>query len=73
MEGAVWDFSSLLPGGVFQPGYVTKPIRVHLLVRGIDPFTQIGRFSLFLTPLATLTTKVLAGSIELPKETETKE
>ncbi len=73
VEGAVWDFSSLLPGGVFQPGYVTKSIHVHLLVRGIDPFTQIGRFSLFLTPLATLTTKVLAGSIELPKETETKE
>lgn len=72
-EGAVWDFSSLLPGGVFRPGYTTKPIHVHLIVRGIDPFTQIGRFSFFLTPLATLTTKVLAGSIELPKETEMKE
>jgi len=72
MEGAVWDFSSLLPDGVFPPGYVTKPIHVHLLVRGMDPFTQIGRFSLFLTPLATLSTKVLAGSIELPKEAGTK-
>lgn len=68
VEGAVWDFSSLLPGEVFEPGYVTKPIHVHLFVRGIDPFTQIGRFTLFLTPLATLTTKVLAGSIELPEE-----
>jgi hypothetical protein len=73
IEGAVWDFSSLLPGGVFQPGHVTKTIHVHLVVRGIDPFTQIGRFPLFITPLATLTTKVLAGSIELPKDTEKKE
>ena len=73
IEGVVWDFTSLLPGGVFQPGYVTKPIHVHLLVRGIDPFTQIGRFTWFVTPLATLTTKVLAGSIELLKETEMKE
>ena len=72
IEGAVWDFSSLLPGGVFQPGYVTKPIHVKLIVRGIDPFTQIGRFTWFLTPLATLTTKVLAGSIEPSKETEPK-
>jgi hypothetical protein len=46
---------------------------VQLTVRGIDPFTQIGRFPLFLTPLATLTTKVLAGSIETPKETTTNE
>lgn len=68
VEGAVLDFSSLLPGGVFQPGDVTKPIQVHLLVRGIDPFTQIGRFTYFLTPLATLTTKVLSGSVDLPKE-----
>lgn len=72
-EGVVWDFTSLLPGGVFHPGYITKPIHAHLLVRGIDPFTQIGRFSLFLTPLATLTTKVLAGSIELPKGIEAKD
>lgn len=72
VEGAVWDFSSLLPGGVFQPGYVTKSIHVRLFVRGIDPFTQIGRFTFFLTPLATTTTKVLAGSIEQPKEPETK-
>ena len=59
--------------GCRQLGYVTKPIHVHLLVRGIDPFTQIGRFTWFVTPLATLTTKVLAGSIELLKETEMKE
>jgi hypothetical protein len=68
LEGAVWDFSSLLPGGVFPPGYVTKTIHVRLFVRGIDPFTQIGRFPLFITPLATITTKVLAGSVEVPKE-----
>lgn len=73
IEGAVLDFSSQLPGGVFQPGYTTKPIHVHLVVRGIDPFTQIGRFTYFLTPLATVTTKVLAGSIELPKEPASKE
>ncbi|HTR25479.1 MAG TPA: hypothetical protein VMI10_15970 [Terriglobales bacterium] len=72
-EGAVWDFSSLLPGGVFQPGSITKSIHVRLLVRGVDPFTQIGRFQMFLTPLATLTTKALAGSIELPKEPEKKD
>jgi hypothetical protein len=64
VEGTVWDFSSLLPEGIFQPGYLTKPIHVHLSVRGIDPFTQIGRFSFFLTPVATLTTKVLAGPVE---------
>lgn len=73
IEGAVLDFSSQLPEGVFRPGYTTKPIHVHLIVSGIDPFTQIGRFSYFLTPLATLTTKVLVGSIELPKEQGTKE
>jgi hypothetical protein len=73
VEGAVLDFSSQLPDGVFQPGYITKPIHVHLMVRGIDPFTQIGRFTYFLTPLATLTTKVLAGSIETPKEPAPKE
>ncbi|MDT8067028.1 MAG: sialidase family protein [Terriglobia bacterium] len=72
VEGAVWDFSSLLPRSVFQPGDVTRPIHVRLVVRGIDPFTQIGRFTWFLTPLATLTTKVLAGSIEQPKATETQ-
>jgi hypothetical protein len=73
VEGAVLDFTALLPGGVFEPKYLTKPLHVRLFVRGIDPFTQIGRFTWFLTPLATLTTKVLAGSIELPKETEKKE
>jgi hypothetical protein len=72
VEGAIWDFSSAFPGGVFKPGDLTKPIHVHLLVRGIDPFTQIGRFPLFLTPLATLTTKALADSIELPKDTKRK-
>jgi hypothetical protein len=72
IEGAVWDFTSLLPDGVFQPGYVTKSIHVRLTVRGVDPFTQIGRFPLFITPLATLTTKVLAGSIELSKQPESK-
>lgn len=63
-EGTVWDFSSLIPGGMFEPGYVTKPIHVRMIVRGIDPFTQIGRFSFFLTPLATLDTKVMVGSVE---------
>lgn len=62
-EGTVWDFSSFIPGGVFEPGYITKPIHVHMVVQGIDPFTQIGRFSFFLTPLATLHTKVLVGSV----------
>jgi hypothetical protein len=72
-EGTVWDFSSLLPSGVFEPGYITKPIHVTLAVRGIDPFTQIGRFTFYLTPLATLTTKVLAGSISSPTQEKTQE
>jgi len=63
-EGTVWDFSSLIPDGTFEPGYITKPIHVRMIVRGIDPFTQIGRFSFFLTSLATLDTKVLVGSVE---------
>lgn len=63
-EGTVWDFSSLIPGGVFEPGYITKPIHVRMIVRGIDPFTQIGQFSFFLTSLATLDTKVMVGSVE---------
>lgn len=66
-EGAVWDFSPLLPGGAFAPGDLTKPIHVRLTLHGIDPFSQIGRFSFFLTPLAVLTTKVLAGSVEEKK------
>jgi hypothetical protein len=66
VEGAVWDFTPLLPGHAFRPGDVSKPMHLHLTVQGIDPFTQIGRFTFFLTPVAILTTKVLAGSIEQP-------
>lgn len=66
VEGTVWDFTPLLSGGTFHPGDITKPIHVHLTVRGIDPFSQIGRFVMFETPLAILTTKVLVGSIEKP-------
>lgn len=67
-EGAVWDFSSLLPGEAFKPGERTKPLRLRLFVRGIDPFSLLGNFSSGVTPLAVLTTKVLAGSIEEPKK-----
>jgi hypothetical protein len=63
-EGTVWDFSSQIPDGTFGPGYITKPIHVRMIVRGIDPFTQIGQFSFFLTSLATLDTKVIVGSVE---------
>lgn len=64
VEGAVWDFTPLVRGGVLQPGDVSKPMPLRLTVQGIDPFSQIGRFTFFLTPLATLTTKVLVGSIQ---------
>lgn len=67
VEGTVWDFTSVLPVGVFGPGEITKTIHVHLILHGIDPFSQIGRFAMFETPLAILTTKVLAGSIEEPQ------
>jgi len=66
VEGTVWDFTSLLPAGVFRPGDITKPMHVQLTVTGIDPFSQIGRFSFFETPLAVLTTKVLASAIDQP-------
>jgi hypothetical protein len=72
-EGALWDFTPRVSRGVFQPGDITEPLHIHLIVSGIDPFSQIGRFSLFETPLAILTTKVLAGSIELEKQTKTQE
>lgn len=68
VEGVVWDFTPLLPGHEFQPGNVSKPMHIRLTVRGIDPFTQIGRFTFFLTPVAILTTKVLAGSIGQPSQ-----
>lgn len=73
VEGTVWNFTPLLQGNMLRPGEVTKPIHVHLSVRGIDPFSQIGHFSLFETPVAILTTKVLAGSIELPNVTAAHE
>ncbi|MGB6484968.1 MAG: sialidase family protein [Candidatus Acidiferrales bacterium] len=68
VEGAVWDFTPLLPGREFRPGDVSKPMHLRLTVQGIDPFTQIGRFTFFLTPVAILTTKVLAGSIQQPSQ-----
>jgi hypothetical protein len=68
VEGAVWDFTPLLPGRSFRPGDVSKPMHLHLTLQGIDPFSQIGRFTFFLTPLAILNTKVLAGSIEQPSQ-----
>jgi len=58
-EGTVLDFSSLFPGGILNPGDVTRAIHVRFYVRGTDPFDQA---SLGYIPLATLTTKVLAGS-----------
>lgn len=73
VEGTVWDFTPFLHDGVFRPGEITKPIHVHLTVRGIDPFSQMGHFALFETPVAVLTTKVLAGSIDLPKVTKAQE
>lgn len=66
VEGAVWDFTPLLPAREFRPGDVSRPMHVRLTVQGIDPFSQIGRFTFFLTSVANLTTKVLAGSIEQP-------
>jgi hypothetical protein len=69
-EGMVLDFSSLFTDNVLKPGDVTKTIHVRLDVRGIDPFSQLGKFSSGLTPLAILTTKVLAGSFEKPKKPE---
>jgi hypothetical protein len=68
VEGAVWDFTPLLPGRSFRPGDVSKPMHLRLTVQGIDPFSQIGRFTFFLTPLAILHTKVLAGSIKQPSQ-----
>lgn len=64
VEGTVWDFTPLVRGGVLRPGDVSDPMHLHFTVQGIDPFSQIGRFTFFLTPLATLTTKVLVGSIQ---------
>lgn len=63
-EGTVWDFTPLLPGSTFEPGAVTKPMRVHLVVRGVDPFSEIGQFTYFENAVATFTTKVLVGTIE---------
>ncbi len=66
-EGSVLDFSSLFTGGILKRGDVTKPIHVRLNMRGIDPFS-LSSFGYI--PLAILTTKVLAGSIEPPKKLE---
>jgi hypothetical protein len=63
-EGTVLDFSSLLPGRALKLNEMTKPLHVRLDVRGLDPYSQIGKFSSGLTPLAILTTKVFAGSVE---------
>jgi hypothetical protein len=70
VEGTVWDFSSLIPDGMLKPEDKSKTVRVRLDVRGINPFSQIGKFESGVTPLAILTTKVLAGSVEKPKDAD---
>jgi len=68
-EGAIWDFTPWLVNGRLEPGEITKPIHIRFNVRGLDPFSAlvteagIGR-----TVLATVTTKVLASSIDSPKK-----
>lgn len=63
VEGAVWDFTSLMPDGALPPGARTTPMHLRFTVRGLDPFSQIGQFTYFWNAVATFTTKVLAGDV----------
>jgi hypothetical protein len=63
-EGAVFDFTPLLEGGVLQPKSRTRPRQVRIQMRELDPIRPSGPVAI--ASLASFNSKVLAGSVTGP-------
>jgi hypothetical protein len=59
-EGAVWDFSNLLPGGILEAHKRTAPKHLHIKLEQPNLVPQPSDIK-FVTPLVEFSTEVLAG------------